>query len=146
MIHHVTEDGTRLVLDDLGEGDPVVLLHGWSLDRTCWEHQVPALRVCWRHLVPGALAVAAGTLLLVKLSNLVLPGQIDEQVAEYGLIGAVFVLSIWLMVLSAVLLGGTLLGAVLIQRRAQATEARAPVPGAEAAGPTGAHPTANTVP
>jgi len=47
----------------------------------------------------------------------VLPGQIDEQVAEYGLIGAVFVLSIWLMVLSAVLLGGTLFGAVLIQRR-----------------------------
>lgn len=41
MAHHVTADGTRLVLGDLGEGDPVVLLHGWSLDRTCWEHQVP---------------------------------------------------------------------------------------------------------
>ena len=50
--------------------------------------------------------------------------------------GAVFVLSIWLMVPSAVLLGGTLFGAVLIQRRAQATQARVPVAGAEAAGPT----------
>jgi len=50
--------------------------------------------------------------------------------------GAVFVLSIWLMVLGAVLLVGTLIGAVVIQRRRQATQARAPVPGAEAAGPT----------
>jgi len=116
------------------------LFHWWG------QHVLLSGRVCWRHLVPGALAVAVGTLLLVKLSNLVLPGQIDEQVAEYGLIGAVFVLSIWLMVLSAVLLGGTLFGAVLIQRRAHATEVCAPVPGAEAAGPTGAHPTANMVP
>jgi len=51
MAHHVSEDGTRLVLDDLGEGDPVVLLHGWSLDRTCWEHQVPALLAAGRRCV-----------------------------------------------------------------------------------------------
>ncbi len=126
-----------------------LLFHWWG------QHVLLSGRVCWRDLVPGALTVALATLVLVKLSNLVLPSQIDEQVADYGLIGAVFVLSIWLMVLSAVLLGGTLFGAVLIQRRAQATqarapvpgaEARAPVPGAEAAGPTGTHPTANTVP
>jgi non-heme chloroperoxidase len=51
MSKHVTEDGTRLVFDDLGEGEPVVLLHGWSLDRTCWEHQVPALLSAGRRCV-----------------------------------------------------------------------------------------------
>ncbi len=51
MAHHVTDDGTRLVLDDLGEGQPVVLLHGWSLDRTCWEHQVPTLLSAGRRCV-----------------------------------------------------------------------------------------------
>lgn len=48
MPQHTTEDGTRLVYDDLGEGEPVVLVHGWSLDRTCWEHQVPALLAAGR--------------------------------------------------------------------------------------------------
>ncbi len=117
-----------------------VLFHWWG------QHVLLSGRVCWRVLVPGALAVAVGTLVLVKLSSLVLPGQIDEQVADYGLIGAVFVLSIWLMVLSAVLLGGTLFGAVVVQRRALAMEAGAPVPGAKAPGPTDTHPAANTVP
>lgn len=77
-------------------------------------------RVAWRALWPGAAAVAVGTVVLVKVSALVLPGQITEEVTDYGLIGAVFVLSIWLMVLSGVLLGGTLLGAVIAERRATA--------------------------
>ena len=51
MAHHVTADGTRLVFDDLGKGEPVVLLHGWSLDRTCWEYQVPALLTAGRRCV-----------------------------------------------------------------------------------------------
>lgn len=50
-MHHLTEDGTRLVFDDLGDGAPVVLLHGWSLDRTCWEYQVPSLLAAGRRCV-----------------------------------------------------------------------------------------------
>jgi pimeloyl-ACP methyl ester carboxylesterase/uncharacterized protein (DUF1330 family) len=38
-----TQDGVRLAHDDLGSGPPVVLVHGWTLDRTAWEHQVAAL-------------------------------------------------------------------------------------------------------
>jgi pimeloyl-ACP methyl ester carboxylesterase/uncharacterized protein (DUF1330 family) len=38
-----TRDGVRLALDDLGDGPPVVLVHGWTLDRSAWEHQVAAL-------------------------------------------------------------------------------------------------------
>ncbi len=51
MAGYVTDDGTRLMFDDLGAGQPVVLLHGWSLDRTCWEHQVPALLAAGRRCV-----------------------------------------------------------------------------------------------
>lgn len=40
---HTTADGTALVYDDWGTGRPVVLVHGWSLDATTWEHQVAAL-------------------------------------------------------------------------------------------------------
>jgi pimeloyl-ACP methyl ester carboxylesterase len=43
MPEHITADGNRLVYDDWGSGRPVVLLHGWSLDATMWEHQVAAL-------------------------------------------------------------------------------------------------------
>lgn len=38
-----TRDGVRLAYDDLGSGPPVVLVHGWTLDRTAWEHQLAAL-------------------------------------------------------------------------------------------------------
>ncbi len=54
MPNHATNDGTRLFYDDLGahpDAKPVVLLHGWSLDRTCWEHQVPALLAAGRRCV-----------------------------------------------------------------------------------------------
>lgn len=43
MAVHTTSDGTSLVYDDWGSGRPVVLVHGWSLDATMWEHQVAAL-------------------------------------------------------------------------------------------------------
>jgi hypothetical protein len=34
MADYATDDGTRLMFDDLGAGQPVVLLPGWSLDRS----------------------------------------------------------------------------------------------------------------
>ncbi len=34
MAGNVTDDRTRLMFDDLGAGQPVVLLPGWSLDRS----------------------------------------------------------------------------------------------------------------
>lgn len=73
-------------------------------------------RVSYRRLLPGALCVGVGIVVLLKASPLVLSGQIDQEVADYGLIGAVFVLSIWLMVLSAVLMGGVLAGVLIVRR------------------------------
>ena len=90
-------------------------------------------RVAYRRLLPGALCVGAGIVVLTRVSPLILSGQITEEVADYGLIGAVFVLSIWLMVLSAVLMGGVLAGVLIVRRG----EAMKPVarPAGEAAEP-----------
>lgn len=38
-----TRDGIELFFRDLGEGSPVVLIHGWPLNGDMWEYQVPAL-------------------------------------------------------------------------------------------------------
>ena len=74
-------------------------------------------RVSYRALLPGALAVAVLSTAVVRVSRLIVPGQIDWQVDAYGLIGAVFVLSVWLMVLSAVIFVGVLFGALVAERR-----------------------------
>ncbi|WP_232667975.1 alpha/beta fold hydrolase [Pseudonocardia sp. TRM90224] len=39
----IAPDGTRLFYSDFGSGEPVVLLHSWSLSSTMWEYQVDAL-------------------------------------------------------------------------------------------------------
>lgn len=74
-------------------------------------------RVGLRRLVPGSLLTALGTVALLNVSSLVLPGQITEQVDEYGLIGATFVLSIWLVVFSAIVFGAALAGAIFVEER-----------------------------
>jgi len=74
-------------------------------------------RVSVRRLLPGSLLTALGTVALLNVSQLVLPGQITGQVDEYGLIGATFVLSIWLVVWSAIVFGAALAGAILVERR-----------------------------
>jgi membrane protein len=74
-------------------------------------------RVTWRALLPGAVAVAILTTVLFRLTRVIMPGQVAWQVHAYGLIGAVFVLSAWLMILSAVIFIGVLVGAVVTERR-----------------------------
>lgn len=38
-----TSDGVALVVEDVGQGDPIVLLHGFPDDRTMWDRVVPLL-------------------------------------------------------------------------------------------------------
>ena len=33
----------NIAKEDWGQGAPVVLIHGWPLDHTMWEHQAVAL-------------------------------------------------------------------------------------------------------
>lgn len=87
------------------------LFYWWS------QHWLLDGRVEWRSLLPGALAVGVGTTVLVRLTRVIMPSQISWQVHAYGLVGAVFVLSVWLMILSGVIFTGVLLGALIVQRR-----------------------------
>lgn len=73
-------------------------------------------RIQWRHLVPGAVVMAVATTVLVALSPL-MSGQIVGQTQAYGLIGATFVLSVWLLALSVVTYFGCLIGSVWAERR-----------------------------
>ncbi|MBN9619212.1 MAG: YihY/virulence factor BrkB family protein, partial [Actinobacteria bacterium] len=74
-------------------------------------------RIAWRALLPGAICVGLGISLQFRLSRVIVPSQIAWQVRAYGLIGAVFVLSVWLMILSVVIFGGVLIGALITERR-----------------------------
>ena len=38
-----TRDGTEIFFRDLGDGPPVVLIHGWPLNGDMWEYQIGAL-------------------------------------------------------------------------------------------------------
>jgi membrane protein len=77
-----------------------------------------------RALRPGAISVGLGTTVLFRLTRVIMPGQISWQVHAYGLVGAVFVLSVWLMILSAVIFAGVLLGAMITERRLSKQAAR----------------------
>ena len=46
--------------------------------------------------------------------------ELTEQVRDYGLVGAAFVLSVWLVTLSGLVIGGALVGAVLDEQHAGA--------------------------
>ena len=88
-----------------------LLFYAWS------QHLLLGGRVSWRRLMPGAISMSLGTTILVILSAVVLPGQITQGETDYGPVGATFVLSVWLVILSGVIFGGGLLGAVIVERR-----------------------------
>lgn len=112
--------GRRLDHAVIGVGPwAVTLLQGVVTFLFYWwtQHWLLRGRVECRALLPGALAVGVLTTAMVRISTLIMHSQISWQVHAYGLVGAVFVLSVWLMVLSAVILGGILIGAVVVERR-----------------------------
>ncbi|HKC27350.1 MAG TPA: YhjD/YihY/BrkB family envelope integrity protein [Jatrophihabitans sp.] len=113
---------SRYLFDDLGwpgllciavaQGFGTFLFYWWS------QRWLLAGRVTWRALFPGAFVVGALTTIMFRLTRVILPGQISWQVHAYGLVGGVFVLSVWLMILSVVIFGGVLLGALMSERHA----------------------------
>ncbi len=52
MTNTATIHGVPLAYTDTGRGTPVVLLHGFPLDRTMWDAQVEALHSRFRLIVP----------------------------------------------------------------------------------------------
>lgn len=94
------------------QGIGTLMFYWWS------QHWLLAARVTWRALLPGSIAVGVLTTIVFRLTRVFMPGQMTWPVRAYGLIGGVFVLSVWLMVLCIVIFGGVLFGALLIERRA----------------------------
>jgi membrane protein len=96
------------------QGAVTFLFYWWS------QHWLLAGRVRWPALLRGALAVGLATTIMFRLTRVIMPAQMAWPVRAYGLIGGVFVLSVWLMVLCVVIFGGVLLGALLTEKRADA--------------------------
>jgi len=88
-----------------------LLFFWWS------QHLLLCGRVSWRQLFPGSACIAIGMTVLVALSGPVMSGEMVNEVHDYGLVGATFVLSVWLVVMSGVVFGGALIGRVLCERR-----------------------------
>lgn len=103
-----------LLVVAISQGIGTLVFYWWS------QHWLLASRVTWRALLPGAIAVGVLTTIVFRLTRVFMPGQMTWPVRAYGLIGGVFVLSVWLMVLCTVIFGGVLFGALLIERRALA--------------------------
>jgi membrane protein len=110
-----------LLIVAVAQGIGTFVFYWWS------QRWLLAGRVTWRALLPGSLAVGVLTTIIFRLTRVFLPGQIAWPVRAYGLIGGVFVLSAWLMVLSVVIFGGVLFGALLVERRALVAEAPSPL-------------------
>jgi pimeloyl-ACP methyl ester carboxylesterase len=44
--------GIEIAFDEAGQGNPIVLLHGFPLNRSMWSEQVKALRTKYRVITP----------------------------------------------------------------------------------------------
>ena len=95
------------------QGGVTFLFYWWS------QYWLLAGRVRWLSLFRGALTVGIATTIMFRLTRVIMPAEMAWPVRAYGLIGGVFVLSVWLMVLCVVIFGGVLFGALLTERRAE---------------------------
>jgi membrane protein len=74
-------------------------------------------RISWRRLLPGSGLIGIGLGIASVVSALVVPDQIVDEVNDYGPIGAAFILSAWVVALTAIMVVGSLAGAVIDERR-----------------------------
>lgn len=63
-----------------------------------------------RQLLPGAVLIGVATTMLIVVVQLLAPVQITKEVADYGLVGAAFILSAILVAFSTIVLWGVFLG------------------------------------
>lgn len=95
----------------LVQGVVTFVFYWWS------QYWLLAGRISWRALLPGAVSVGVLTTIMFRLTRVIMPYEMIWPVRAYGLIGGVFVMSVWLMILCIVIFGGVLLGALLGERR-----------------------------
>ena len=73
-------------------------------------------KISFKHLIPGAIIVSAGWLLMSKLFNIYI-NNFSKISVVYGSLGSIFILFVWLNLLSILILAGSQFNAMLIQRK-----------------------------
>lgn len=83
------------------------------------QHLLLGGRVEWRRLRRGSVMIGVGIAVAQLVANVVVPDQIVEQSRTFGPIGAVFVLTSWIVAMAGVFSVGVLAGAVADEREAE---------------------------
>ena len=94
----------EIALEALTVGIVAGLVYWWT------QHFLLGGRIHWRRLLSGAVYIGTGVGLTEAAAQLLVPGQVTDEVDDYGLVGATFVLSAWALVLAGVIVAGALLG------------------------------------
>jgi pimeloyl-ACP methyl ester carboxylesterase len=61
QLRETTVDGARWRYVDIGQGDPLVLLHGWPESHMAWRHQIGPLAASRRVIVPDWIGWGGST-------------------------------------------------------------------------------------
>lgn len=74
MLKLIDIPGATLAVDDVGQGSPILFVHGFPLDRTMWREQVAELSRNFRCVVPdlrgfGQSTVTDGTVTMEQFAN-----------------------------------------------------------------------------
>jgi pimeloyl-ACP methyl ester carboxylesterase len=77
--------GVKLVYDDAGSGDCVVLIHGHPFDRTLWQPQLAALRDAFRVVAPDLRGFGDSPVTQHLVTMRELAADIEELLATLGI-------------------------------------------------------------
>ncbi|GAB3578756.1 hypothetical protein GCM10027579_03010 [Calidifontibacter terrae] len=95
---------TEVLLEATGTGVAAFVYYWWT------QHVLLGGRIAARRLLPGAVLIGVGTVILIVATQVMAPAQVTEQVADYGLVGAAFILATILVAFSTTVLWGAYLG------------------------------------
>jgi membrane protein len=99
---------------------PISAVFYWWGQRTLLAGRVPS-----RSLIPGAVITGVALTVVLATTPWWVSSQVTSTVHQFGLIGVTFVLAVWQLVLSTIVLAGTLTGAAIVHHSRDAA-ARAP--------------------
>jgi len=72
-------------------------------------------KISFKQLVPGTVVVVGGWLLMSKIFNIYV-NNFSKVSVVYGGLGSIFILLVWLNMLSMIILGGSQINAIIIQK------------------------------
>lgn len=109
----------------------VLILLGLAGSVLFWwwtPHLLLGGRVGWRALLPGSVLTGGVLGALIWLSPLIMPAFVASTEWEFGPIGTVFVVMLWLMIVGSVVILGAIVGEVIARDRRVMAWARPPAP------------------